>query len=537
MKKGFIFAGIFCAAVALSSCDFSFGHGVSSTFSSISTSGETTDKYGRISTPYDYEDVNRNGGDGLYQATLSSRGTRSILVLPIIQTDFDLSSSEQQTLLSRLESCFFGDSSDTSWESVSSFYEKSSYGQLHLVGEVMPWYDSGYTSTQIARMNSSPGTAEGAVRVMEEAINYWVNVGRLDTNDFDQDDDGFIDAVWVIYSGHNYTHDPYNITDNNWAYTYWDFNTPNTYNPEPMSFSWASWDFMDEGYGDTGIDAHTYIHETGHLLGLPDYYDASGEYPPVSPAGAVDMMDNNIIDHNAWTKFALGWISPQMANNTSKTIKLGSFAETGDALVIPMPNGYNGTAFDEFLMVEYYTPTNLNEKDAEETYSNDVPAMNQSGIRIWHVDSRIVQAEVTMSIFGRYSYSFSYIDDLLELGDSYVEEGSTIITNQMLAFSNSQGYNVQQMYSDFDWADSFDTSSFRQLTFISSRNIPFGERYNMQTEEDLFYAGDSFDPSIHYAQFPMGNDGYTNDGSSISDLPVIRVDSLGEEAVITILYQ
>ena len=163
--------------------------------------------------------------------------------------------------------------------------------------------------------------------------------------------------------------------------------------------------------------------------------------------------------------------------------------------------------------------------------------MNQSGIRIWHVDSRIVQAEVTMSIFGRYSYSFSYIDDLLELGDSYVEEGSTVITNQMLAFSNSQGYNIQQMYSDFDWADSFDTSSFRQLTFISSRNIPFGERYNMQTEEDLFYAGDSFDPSIHCSQFPMGNNGYTNDGSSISDLPVIRVDSLGEEAVITILYQ
>ena len=40
----------------------------------------------------------------------------------------------------------------------------------------------------------------------------------------------------------------------------------------PYVYCFASMDFMFEGYGKTGLDAHTYIHETGHAMGLNDYY-------------------------------------------------------------------------------------------------------------------------------------------------------------------------------------------------------------------------------------------------------------------------
>ena len=61
-----------------------------------------------------------------------------------------------------------------------------------------------------------------------------------------------------------------------------------------------AWGAPDYGYGK--VDAHTYIHEMGHMLGLPDYYDYSFKS---SPTGMYDMQDNNVGDHNPFSKMHL----------------------------------------------------------------------------------------------------------------------------------------------------------------------------------------------------------------------------------------
>ena len=540
MKKYFLFAGLFALTLSLSSCDFFAKFlGESSTHqnSSFSLGSGTANSYEKAFTTITYEDVNRNGGPGLAQATLTSIGSPSILVLPILQSDYSLSISEQERILTRLEACFFGESEETSWESVASFYEKSSYGALHLNGEIMPWFDCGYSSHQIENLNSSAATAEGAIQVMKDAIQYWENEGLLDTSRFDTDADGYIDSVWVIYSGPNCQND-WNAPENNWAYTYWNMEEENHASPVPMSFAWASWDFMNEGYGEGGIDAHTYIHETGHLLGLPDYYDSS-YYSSVSPAGGVDMMDFNIIDHNAWSKYALGWISPQIANKESKSIEIGSLAETGEALLIPTPDGFNGSAFDEFLMVEYYTPTLLNQADSETPYGQ-TQGLQEEGIRIWHVDSRLLQLRADPAgVWGTtYQYSFAYTDELYEMGDEYQQVGDSVVVNQMVAFSNAQGYNWESTsYPEYGISANPDVAHIRQLTFISKNpKKNFGDSYLVQTNDDLFQVGDVFDPNEAYRQFPFGGQGVTNDGSYFFDLPTITVNSLGDKASLTITY-
>jgi len=50
------------------------------------------------------------------------------------------------------------------------------------------------------------------------------------------------------------------------------------------------------------------IHETGHALGLPDYYDYDDKVGPRGGVGGLDMMDNNWGDHNPFSKWLLGWL-------------------------------------------------------------------------------------------------------------------------------------------------------------------------------------------------------------------------------------
>ena len=69
------------------------------------------------------------------------------------------------------------------------------------------------------------------------------------------------------------------------------------------------------------LDTHTYIHETGHFLGLNDYYS---DTPTYSPIGKHDMMDANVGDHNSYSKMLLGWTKPYLVTGNG-TIDLNEF--------------------------------------------------------------------------------------------------------------------------------------------------------------------------------------------------------------------
>lgn len=316
---------------------------------------------------------------------LPSTGNQKMLVIPVDFTDYPSSylDTEQELSRDKINDVFFGKEEDTAYESVKTYYEKSSYGKLHLDGFVSDWfhYDKTFAEASISlRKDEDPTWA-----ILRSAIEWYkeqsVNLNWPSANEFDQNKDGYIDAVWLVYSA------PFingASSSFQWAFTFWDYMQPaNLESPVANTYSWGSYYFIAEG-GYKLPDAHTFVHETGHLLGLEDYY--SYDYRDWGAVGLLDMMDGNIGDHNAYSKSLLNWTTPYIVEKPC-SITLKPFADSGDFIILG--NDWNGSMYDEYLMIEYYTPFGLNAFDSLKKYTNSSQMFTECGVKVYHIDSRL----------------------------------------------------------------------------------------------------------------------------------------------------
>ncbi len=307
---------------------------------------------------------------------LPSTGDQRILVIPVEFSDYparDLKGGVEGSL-TYIHNAFFGDKSKTFYESVASYYNKSSYGQLTISGKVSPWFSLNKTVQEMENLITYQVKSQ---YILEQAIE-WYRHNFDDIDDFDQDKDGYIDAVWLIYSA------PFNNRNESflWAHTYNSKGT-STYSDKPFGslYSWASYHFMF--YATNKPETHVYIHETGHMLGLKDYYseDANEQYLATA---RFDMMDVNIGDHNAFSKILLNWTTPYVIQDEG-VLELHSFEKTGECIVISP--SWKNTVMDEYLLLEYYTPTGLHKADT--TTNWEYQNLKESGLRVYHVDARL----------------------------------------------------------------------------------------------------------------------------------------------------
>ena len=316
---------------------------------------------------------------------LPAEGTYSALVIPVQFSNDKFTSSE----LSDLNIAFNGTAAQTGWQSVSSYYTASSFGKLNLSFDIanpvtMPNSSSSYETGD-----------DGSQNILDYALDTVDDT--LDLSNYDTNGDGYIDAVYIIYSvAMDYESDESNY----WAFVTWHFESDTYDGVNAHYYLFASVDFMYEeiegteyGYDGLKINATTYIHETGHLLGLDDYYDyAEGEGADEGLGGA-DMMDYTIGDQNVYSKLMLGWITPTVVSS-SQTITISSSASTGEFIMIRLDN--DDTYFSEYILIDLYTATDLNEMHGNSAYSylyfepddeNEYGA--EFGARIYHVSASI----------------------------------------------------------------------------------------------------------------------------------------------------
>ncbi|MDY0346962.1 MAG: hypothetical protein RBQ70_04760 [Acholeplasma sp.] len=402
---------------------------------------------------------------------IPSKGNPKLLVIPIAFSNYPAPSN----MTSRLETTLFGNAAVTGFESLQSYYYKSSYGQLFIEGTVLAPYQTNKTAAYYENLYLN-GNDTVDYDIMQDAIEYYDST--TDYSLFDSDSDSYIDAIMLVYTA------PVSFdsgADLWWAYVYQYYDQqPAKYDDVEMNFyMFVGYDFIDELFNfdknqSIPFNATTFIHETGHLLGLDDYYDYDLNAGPAGGIGGGDMMDYAVGDHNPFSKLLLGWITPEVSNKTSGTFTLKPFESSGEALIIPKL--WQGSYFDEYLIIDFYTPTGLN--SAHAGYNG---LFSTSGIRIYHISAGLNTYQNADTVYTVYKNNNS--DTFHKLIKLIEADGRNDITNTRdsdygLPSENSDLFKVNQMLQNYTWYDGTPVDFSLIVNTITASEATFTVTFN-----------------------------------------------------------
>ncbi len=448
--------------------------------------------------PYGYRDLNWTSNADIVPST----GDVKLLVLPIELSGYQFKSSIKNDLSLALQGNSINGSTGY-WESLASYYEKASFGKLRLSFEIADIYDCGYTPEQAYKLGNN------AIPIVSAAVNNYKKQAGVDLQSLDSDSNGLIDGVIAIYSCPDFQKSTkiakFDTDQFFWAYCYWDVEggTPNRISPNMNVYFWASYDFLYNQYNQ--IDAHTLIHEFGHMLGLDDYYPNSESDKAFFPTGWLDMMDGNILDHNCYSKSALGWTIPKVVDGSAE-VEISASYNTGDCILIPSSH-WNGSIWSEYILLELYSPLGLNLQDSRTAYEGRPQGFTEPGVKIYHVDSRVVSGYATAA----------------SKSPTYAFHNSTTLH----PVDTSTQFRFYRVGPSNCFKDEAICPTAYSLIHLMEANKKFTfATGNYATNSSLFHAGSKFTLSDFSAFFPRKTT--LNDGSSFPY--EIEVQSVGLES-------
>lgn len=215
------------------------------------------------------------------------------------------------------------------------------------------------------------GNEDNAYQMVVEAVEALDE--EIDFSQYDHNDDGFVDSVYVIYA-HKGQADS-GVAESVWPY---------------------SWELVEEGveliadgvqfntYGvsnelnpkgvPTGIG--TFTHEFGHVLGLPDLYNTESVGDITTP-GEWSVMDNGNYNNDnrtppyfsSFERYSLGWLQPEEVLKSGE-YRLPNIASSNKAYIMTTEENP-----DEFFIFEY--------RNTETGWDQYLPS---HGMLVWHID-------------------------------------------------------------------------------------------------------------------------------------------------------
>ncbi|KXI26869.1 M6 family metalloprotease domain-containing protein [Paraglaciecola hydrolytica] len=389
-----------------------------------------------------------------------------------------------------------GDAELFPYDSLTEFYKRSSYNKVDIQGNVLDWYQAPHPRP----VDTGDNAWQVKQQIVKDAINHHEALGH-DFTQYDNDGDGAIDYIAVIWTG----------PPGEWASLWW--GTYSTYGDDSFvvdgkTLRGISWQQVSYDVDEGPFTAQTLIHETGHAMGLADYYDYAPDIGPKGGVGGLDQMGGNY-DHNAFSKYLLGWLTPQFVGSGSEAINLLSSTSTADALLI-MPSADESTIYDEFFIVE------SRKQEANDTY------LPNTGILIWHVDA-------TLNEWSWFKNDNSYSDD------------------KFLRLVQADGLNEIENLGSVANAEDFYTTGgeFSPDTMPQSRNnaqLQTGVKIaDMTVDENVAFIGEIL-PNvpdfslINLDEYQALRNGETSSVAALADTDIANVEIYVDNTLITTLH-
>ena len=253
--------------------------------------------------------------------------------------------------------------------SMANFYRQLSYGALDLTGEVIgyvraPQPYSYYTGSESGTGTNYPNNTPG---LLHDALTIFCRSDNLAR--FDADDDGFVDAIFLIHAGRGAEAESNPAKRKNMIWSHkWTLPQPFVHQGVKV-FAYST----EPEDGRVGI----FSHEFGHLLGLPDLYDTTfrshgiGDWCLMA-GGSWGGKGNRPSRMSCWCLSKLGWIKPKVVTR-KRSIQLNTLEEKKTECYRLWKKGATGR--------EYFLLENRQAKGLD-------AALPGSGLAVWHIDER-----------------------------------------------------------------------------------------------------------------------------------------------------
>jgi M6 family metalloprotease-like protein len=304
---------------------------------------------------HDFEEPDTNMQILSNPAPMAALGTRKV---PSLAIEFPDVAHDSRVTLTTLQNRITGTNS------MKSYFEEVSYDQLTVDGTATGWYEAANDMEYYGKPEGGNHDSRNFYKLVAEAVR--AADPTVDFSQYDTNRDRIIDGVVLVHAGRD-------EATGGGQNTIWSKQSvyPGTLRVDGVYLGYY---VTVSEYSPVGV----YVHEFGHLLGLPDLYDT--DYTSTG-VGVWDVMGSGAWGDygrtpshpSAWSKLQMGWVDPTVINNFVEGYQVTNM-EGDSPKVIKLPTENSAQYF-------------LLENRYRSGYDRYLPG---SGILIWHIDTDVI---------------------------------------------------------------------------------------------------------------------------------------------------
>ena len=228
--------------------------------------------------------------------------------------------------------------------SARKYFQDQSFGAYNPQFDVMGPYTLSQDYSYYGS-NNVYGEDEKVEYMVKEACQL-ANADGADFTLYDNDNDGYVDFVYVLYAG-------YGEADGGPENTVWPHNYALSYTKVSCTVDGKKVDNYAcsnemQYYGQVYNGIGTFCHEFSHVMGLPDLYETNNPQRGIHTLVDWDILDygpynndgNTPPAYSAYERFFCGWITPRVLTDP-ENVTLNPLNDSKEALLMCSGNSHN----------------------------------------------------------------------------------------------------------------------------------------------------------------------------------------------------